>query len=98
MGEPKRQPPNLLYRTPLIPPLLANPRDALPDNNAVLLLIPLDPKKVIAEIAALHVLQKLLVVRNHNQLQVPLPPPRLDDGVQALGQAPNVVAVEVRRR
>ena len=60
-------------------------RNALSEYNRILLLVSSNSEKVITEIAALHVLQKLFVVRDDDELQVPLALSSLDDHVQALG-------------
>ncbi|KAK4647483.1 uncharacterized protein QC761_0001440 [Podospora bellae-mahoneyi] len=79
-------------------PLACHPRDVFHPNNTVLPRVALHPVKRVAKVLAPHVLQKLLVVGDDNQLQVPLRLPRLDDPVQAARQAADVVAVEVGRR
>ena len=53
---------------------------------------------MVAEIGHLHEAQKLLVVRDDDELKVGLLLSRPDDVVQRLGQRPDVVAVEIRRR
>ena len=53
---------------------------------------------MVAEIGHLHEAQEFLVVRDDDELEVGLLLPRPDDVVQRLGQRPDVVAVEVRRR
>lgn len=72
--------------------------DALPGNHAVLLLVPLHPEEAVTEIAAPHVPQELLVVRNHDELEIALRLSCADDGMQALRQTLDVVPVEVCRR
>jgi len=63
--------------------------------------LPLAPRHaivVVAEVGALHFFQELFVVRDHNQLEVGLVPPRLDDVMQRCRQRADVVSVQVRRR
>ncbi|GKT91599.1 hypothetical protein Ct61P_09449 [Colletotrichum tofieldiae] len=72
-----------------------NPRDALLRNDAVLLVVPPDAEEAVAKVAAAHVAQELLVVGDDDELEVALGLAGLDDGVQALGEALDVVLVEV---
>lgn len=51
-------------------------------NRAQLLLISADTPIVICELGALHVLQKLLVVGNNDELEILLLAPNLDDVVE----------------
>lgn len=70
--------------------------DRVPLDDGLLSLVARDAVVVIAEVGALHVPQKLLVVRDDDELEVGLLLPGPDDVVQRLGQRPDVVAVEVR--
>lgn len=53
---------------------------------------------MIAEVGALHVSEKLLVVRDDDQLEVRLLSSCSDDVVQRLSQRPDVVPIEIGRR
>lgn len=74
-----------------------NLRDRLPLNNTLLPVVSAHTIIVVAEIRALHVPQKVFIVRNDDELEIRLCLPRANDPVKRFGETANVVVVQIGR-
>lgn len=75
--------------------LLEDLCDAFPRDDTILSFISLDSEETVTEITTPHMSQKVLVMSNHNKLEIALCLSGFDDHMETLRQTLDIVAIQV---